>query len=140
MNALFVEITRAIAETNDAELERHERDVLGGEPGKTEQPIGVIHDMEVRKLFVAARRMALLSELKSTESKLKGEDDLVAESQRLAMMADAMKELGWLAAADSLGAFGNHKSYGYALRAGWMLVYETQPQSPFSQLIGLAGR
>ena len=135
--SILVELQSAYDAATDLDFQIAERDLTPS--CEHEKPIGVIHDLEIRRLWVMARALEFKSYSIALAAKYGASDDAALnaaaiESLRLDALAHIVRDLFWIAAKTDLGAWS---SESVGLRRGWMLAHTSSQQSLASALAAL---
>ena len=133
----FTELSTAFEAVTDLDIENAERGL--DPPVKGESPIGVIHDAQIRRMYVTSRVFAhragscmLESEFRAPSADAKTKID--GEVARLTALAELARDFFWTCAKTEMGAWD---SATVGIRKGWMFV--SRPKSSKHPLLAALG-
>lgn len=136
---VWSEISEAFDQVTEADIRRVQR---GLHPVRTnENPLGVLHNEALKKLWALAHRFDALSKQAVLDAEHKAEtDDQAKELRQQALRYDALEEVArdlfWAQAKDDLGVWDHSRAGSIGIREDWMLVCGPPPTKGIEAILG----
>lgn len=134
---VWSEISEAFDRVTEPDIRRVQRTLQPVRPN--ENPLGVLHNEALKKLWALAHRFDALSKQAVLDAQHKAETDdeasaLRQQAARFSELEEIARDLFWCQAKDDIGSWEHSGVIG--IREGWMLVCGPAPTKSIEAILG----